>query len=172
MNLNLLDHCCACRQMWKLWAPFWGCSNQRSLALTVAISTPECSHLYKLVKTNVVLLILTTYMNLLKWILILFSCLLPSAYMEMSVPCKFPVSGNFGGPQGCLRGACLSDSVPACCGCQPSGASECAGSHVPGGLYSNVITRVMAASATSVLLSWRFTVSVELSTTQLALKAP
>lgn len=123
MNLSLLDHCCGCRQMWKSWAPFSGCSNQRSLILTVAISTPECSHLYKLVKTNVVLLILTTFMDLLKRILISFSSLLPSAYTEMSVPCKFPLSGNFGGPHVCLAGACLSDSVPACCGCQPSGAS-------------------------------------------------
>lgn len=170
MNVNLLDHCCGCRQMWKSWTPFWGCSNQRSLAMTVAISIPECSHLYELVKTNVVLL--TIYMDLLKWIPISLSALLPATYTEMSVLCKFPVSWNFGGPQGCFAGACLSDSVPACCGCQPSGASECAGSHVPGGLCSNVITRVMAASATSVLLSWRFTASVELSTTPAGPESP
>lgn len=43
--------------------------------------------------------------------------------------------------------------------------------HLLGGLWGCVITPAIAASSPSVLLSWRFAASVELSTTLLALKA-
>lgn len=89
--------------------------------------------------------------------------------METAVPCKCLLPGHFGGPRGRLAGACLSDSVLACYGWQPSGGSECAGPKSASGLCSGFITRARASSVPSVGLSWRCAASVERPATLLTL---
>ena len=172
MDLNLLHHSCGCRRVWRAWVLFWGCSNQKSLALSVALSSLECSHFYQLVRTNVVSWILATNTDLL--ILILDFLWLPVfirlygniSALHISLPQAF--WGSWGLP---FRCPFISFRPGLLCGCQPSGVSECAGPKSPSGLCGGVITMAVAASVTSVLLSWRFAASVELSTTLLALTA-
>ena len=77
-----------------------------------------------------------------------------SAYMEISVPCLFPLPRHSGGPEGCLAGAHLSASGLACyVAASQVGSLNVQVLNLLAGLCSGVITPAIAASATSVLLS-------------------
>lgn len=163
MNLNLWDHCCGCRRVWKSWVPFWGCSNPEfslvcgSKHTWVFPSLPACEDKRGFTNTDCKYGLINTGFPL-----------APSFHLLIR---KYQCLANFPSPGiwGVLRAA-LQVSVDQTHSRLAVAASQVRSLNVQvlnllGGLRSGVITPAIAASAASVWLSQRLAASVELSMT-------